>query len=214
MTQRSDGPPHSWCQRLAWITGTPTGVGLGTSSVAARKVAALELMEKLEAPGLHDPEAVGAKRRCLEELGRLVAALPPGKPQRPPLPQCLSLLPRPSLSMSRLRLHCMQHQHPLWNFSCGNTCALSPASDVGLGKVLYSVPCRDAWLDVGVHTLHFTVCKRRVLSAEHQVRVIWVSSCAAKTPVQWRSSRVRGSSSIARVARPGATRRIVRLSET
>uniref|UniRef100_A0A7S1B087 Protein phosphatase n=1 Tax=Noctiluca scintillans TaxID=2966 RepID=A0A7S1B087_NOCSC len=54
-------------------------------------------------------------------------------------------------------------------FSCGRTCALSPASDVGLGKVLYSVPFRDTWLAAGVHTFYFTVCGRRVLSAEHPV---------------------------------------------
>ena len=55
----------------------PTGVGFGTSS------AALELMGKLEAIGLHDPEAVAAKRRFPEEWRRLVVALPPGNPQCP-----------------------------------------------------------------------------------------------------------------------------------
>ena len=66
MTQRRDGPPHSQCQRLAWVTSMPTGVGFDTSSVEARKAAALELKGQLEALGLHDPEAVAANRRCLE----------------------------------------------------------------------------------------------------------------------------------------------------
>ena len=44
MTQGRDGPPHSQCQRLAWVTSMPTGVGFGTSSVEARKAAALKWM--------------------------------------------------------------------------------------------------------------------------------------------------------------------------
>jgi len=80
-------------------TAMLTGVGFGTSSAEAREAAALELMGKLEAAGLHDPEAVAAKRRRLEESldspafaktgqisgiqaheewRRLVASLPPG----------------------------------------------------------------------------------------------------------------------------------------
>ena len=165
-------------------------VGFGTSSA-----------------GLHDSEAVAAKRRCLEEWRRLVVALPPGNPQ------CPMQLLRPSWSTSRLRLQCTQHQ-PLWMFSCGKTCALWPASDVWLGKVLCSAPCRETWLATGVHTFHFTVCEGRVFSAEHQIWAILVSSWSAKTPIQRRPSRVRGSSSIARIVRPGVTRRIVRLSET
>ena len=149
----------------------------------AREAAALELVGKLEALGLHDPEVVAAERRspeesldcpvfaktgqisCIlarEEWRRLVAALPPGNPQ------CPMQLLRPSWSALRLRLQCTQHQSPLWKFSCGKTCALSPVSDVGLGEVLYRVPFRDTWLAAGVHTFYFTVCKRRVLSAEHQ----------------------------------------------
>ena len=112
---------------------------------------------------------------CLEELRRRVAALPPGKPQRPMwfllpswstlrlLPQCFSLHPRPSLSTSRLRLQCTQHQHPLWKFFCGKTCALSPARDVGLGKMVFVVACRDTWFAADVDTFHFTVCQRRAV---------------------------------------------------
>lgn len=80
-------------------TAMLTGVGFGTSSAEAREAAALELMGKLEAAGLHDPEAAAAKRRRLEESldspafaktgqisgiqaheewRRLVASLPPG----------------------------------------------------------------------------------------------------------------------------------------
>ena len=98
------GPPHSRCQRPAQTTAMLTGVGFGTSSAEAREAAALELMAKLEAPGLHDPEGAAAKRRCLEESWespafaktgqisgirareegrRLVACLPPGNPQCP-----------------------------------------------------------------------------------------------------------------------------------
>ena len=139
-------------------------VRFGTPSAEAREAAALELLGKLEASRLHDPESAAAKRRCLEEWRRLVADLPPGNSQcsvqllrpswstlRPPS-ECLSLLLRPSsstlrppseclsLSTSHLRLQCTPHKHPLWKSSCGKTCALSPASDAEQGKVLYSVP--------------------------------------------------------------------------
>ena len=127
-------------------------VRFGTPSAEAREAAALELLGKLEASRLHDPESAAAKRRCLEEWRRLVADLPPGNSQcsvqllrpswstlRPPS-ECLSLLLRPSSSTSHLRLQCTPHKHPLWKSSCGKTCALSLASDAELGKVLYSVP--------------------------------------------------------------------------
>ena len=83
-----------------------------------------------------------------------------------------------------------------------SSCARA-ASDVGVGKVLYNVPFRDTWLAAGVHTFYFTVCERRVLSAEHQ---IWFPRVPQR-PVQ-------GSSSIARIVQPVVTRRIVRHSET
>ena len=222
----------SWTAALtvpAQATAMLTGVGFGTSSAEAREATAPELMGKLEATGLHDPEAAAAKRRCVEESlecpafaktgqisgnrahedwRRLVAGWPPENPGclvqllRPswstsrPLSQCLSLLLRQSLSGLRPRLQCTQHQHPLWKFSCGKTCALSPASDVELGKVMYSVPFRDTWFAAGVRTFYFTVCGRRVLSAEHQIGVFLVSSCSTETPVQWRSSRARGAAAL------------------
>ena len=65
VTQARDGPPHSQCQRLASVTAMPTGVGFGTSGAEAREAAALELMGKLEAPGLHDPEVVAANQRLV-----------------------------------------------------------------------------------------------------------------------------------------------------
>ena len=130
----------------------------------------------MEAPGLHDPEAVAVERRCPEEWRRLVVAFPPGNPQ------CPMQLLRPSLSTLRLRLQCTQHQHTLWKFCCGKTCALWLVSDVGLRKVLYSVPFREIWFVTGVHTYYFTVCEERVFSAEHQIWAILVSSCPQKRP--------------------------------
>ena len=52
---------------------------------------------------------------------------------------------------------------PAVEVSCCKTCSLSLASDVGLGKVLYSVPFHDTWLVAGVHTFYITVCERRDL---------------------------------------------------
>ena len=128
------GPPRSRCQRLAQATAMLSVVGFGTPSAEAREAAVLELLGKLEASRLHDPEAAAAKRRCLEEWRRLVAGLPPGNPQ------CSVQLLRPSSSTSHLRLQRTPHQHPMLKSSCGKTCALSLASNAELGKVLYSVP--------------------------------------------------------------------------
>ena len=172
-------------------------LAFGTSSAEARKAAALELMEKLEAPGLHDPEAVAAKRRCLEESldypvfaktgqisgilaheewRRLVAASPPGNPQ------CLAPAPRRGV-------HCVwacnvrSTSTRCESFLVARPCALSPAS-------------------------RRMACCWRAHILLHSLREA-CPFCGA-----WRSLRVRGSSSIARIVRPGVTRRIVRLAET
>ena len=188
------------------------GVGFGTSSAEATEAVGLELMGKLEAPRLTTrkplprSDGVWRSRWGVQRLPRRAKSLTfrhtrDGDDLSPVCRwETRSVL---CSSCARRRVHRACDCSVRSTTRCGSF-LVARRVHCGLRVILNWERCctvrlvRDTWVAAGMHT-SFPVCGRRVLCAEHQIWAILVSSCSTQTPVQWRSSRTGGSSSIARI---------------